>query len=183
MRAARTASAIRSAASTLPPGVSMSRKAAAAPPFSASRMLRETNGARPFSIVPITGIRYTVWAWAEAGSHSAVSASINSQRRIVFPEGSELEFSAVTLRCHPIRQRGRHSSTPLSCWKDSQRAHPRDRRRPPSLSHPMPSCPCRRSWTSLIRWANRSRIMKSLARCTGFKYLDSSFISSRDACA
>jgi len=57
MRALRTASAIRSAASILPPGVSISRNAATAPADSASRRLRATYGARPFSTTPVTGMR------------------------------------------------------------------------------------------------------------------------------
>ena len=59
MPASAMASPMRSAASTRPPGVSISSTSAAAPSSSASRMARSMDGARPSSITPVTGTTTT----------------------------------------------------------------------------------------------------------------------------
>ena len=60
------ASAMRSAASTRPPGVSISSTMASAPATRASSMLRSTNGASPNSITPVIGTLKTDAAAASA---------------------------------------------------------------------------------------------------------------------
>src|SRR5688572_12104229 len=80
--ALRSVSRIATAASTRPPNVFMSSSTAAAPASSASRLVRDRNGARPRSLMPSIEMTYTteVDGWASALRTSAVPVSARRHR-------------------------------------------------------------------------------------------------------
>jgi hypothetical protein len=100
-----SASRIKTAASTRPPNVLISKTTADACCVAASFKVRSTNGARPRSMTPSMGMTYTTRAWAAAMATRLRPAIATSTRHSAKHRSSRRTRYAVTA---PTTRDGRY---------------------------------------------------------------------------